>query len=98
MPNSESHIVEGTYTSVWDGEGEITAKAVLNLKTREVTILESFDPNECFNENGEAFECIQLENEYVTFNGLNYPCHRITDEDEWADIDCWTPETGFYYV
>lgn len=39
-------IVPGTYTSVWDGEGEITSRAEINLFTHEVNVLKSYDPAE----------------------------------------------------
>lgn len=89
------NVVDCTYTSVWDGEGEITAKAKVNINTRKVDILESFDPAECFTEDGDPFECEILASEYVTIDGVNYQCHREDDcDDTWED---WTPETGFYY-
>jgi len=94
----QPNIVEGTYTSVWEGEGEITAKARINLNTRKVEILESFDPADCYDEDGEPFECEFLEDEYVTINGVDYPCHRHS-EDEYSqeDWEDWSWETGFYY-
>lgn len=83
----EPNIVEGTYTSVWDGEGEITAKARINLNTRKVEILESFEPSDCYTEDGEPFECEFLIDEYITIDGVNYPCCEEVEADG----------TGFYY-
>ena len=91
-------IVEGTYTSVWEGEGEITAKAKVNLNTRKVEILESFDPADFYDEDGNPFECEFLEDEYVTIDGIDYPCHRyIEDKYEQEEWNNWSPKTGFYY-
>lgn len=90
-------IVEGTYTSVWDGEGEITSKAQINLNTRKVEILEVPDPAGLCTEDGEPFEFEQLEREYVTVGGIDYPCHNRNDGAIWEDVDCWTAENGFYY-
>lgn len=90
----EPNIVDGTYTSVWDGEGEITSTAKINLNTRKVEVLESFDPADFYTDDGEPFECEILADEYVTINSVNYPCHRLDDEDGWEN---WTSETGFYY-
>lgn len=88
------NIVDGTYTSVWEGEGEITAKARINLNTRKVEILESFDPSDFYDDDGEPFECEFLEDEYITINGVNYPCHQYSDLEDWENWNC---ETGFYY-
>lgn len=84
-------IVDGTYTSVWDGEGELTAKARINLLTKEVTILESYCPGEVFNEDGEPMECEHLEDEYVTVNGRQYPC---MSEAEYQELE---GESAFWY-
>ena len=83
----QPNIVNGTYISVWEGEGEITSKAKINLNTGKVEILESFDPADCYTEDGEPFECEFLKEEYVTVNGENYSCHHAENKDE-----CW-----FYY-
>jgi hypothetical protein len=95
------NIVDGSYTSVWEGEGEITARARINLNTREVEILESFDPADCYTEDGDPFECEFLYDEYVTFNGENHPCHRYDEDRLWKEEDNewegWNPFTGFYY-
>lgn len=77
--NMSDTIVDGTYTSVWEDEGEITANAKINLRTKEVNILESFDPSECTTEDGEPFECNILEKEYVMINGEEYPCCNEED-------------------
>lgn len=98
------NIVEGTYTSVWDSEGEITSKANINLNTREVTILEAFDPADCTDDDGNPFECEILKDEYITFNGKKYPCHRY-DDTNWTKSNSmkqypdttWSNKTGFYY-
>lgn len=98
----EENIVDGTYTSVWEGEGEITARARINLNTREVEILESFDPADLRDEDGDPFECEFLADEYVTFNGENYPCHRYDEDNLWKEEnnewEGWNPFTGFYYI
>lgn len=87
-PNGK--IVDGTYTSVWDGEGELTAKAKINLLTKEVTILESYCPGEVFNEDGEPMECECLEDEYITINGHQYPCM--------SEVECQeSEEEAFWY-
>lgn len=89
--------VECTYTSVWDGEGSITSNAIVNLNTRKVTILEDVDYWDILTEDGEPFECEQLENEYITIDGVDYPCHNINDDGIWDDVDCWTKETSYWY-
>lgn len=88
-------IVDGTYTSVWADEGEITSKAKINLHTHEVEILESFDPAECFTEDGEPFECNILEREYVTIDGKNYPCAEL-NSDFWEDYEEQMEEAFWY--
>lgn len=96
--NVKPNVIDGTYTSVWEGEGEITAKAKINLDTRKVEILESFDSSDFYDNDGEPFECEFLEDEYVTIDGVNYPCHRYNknscEQEEWEG---WNYETGFYY-
>lgn len=93
----QDNIVRGIYTSVWEGEGEITSPAEIDLKTSEVIILESYDPSELLTEDGEPFECKHLEKEYVTIDGTDYPCHNISDTNEWENEDGWTSKSGFYY-
>ena len=83
-------IVDGTYTSVWDGEGELTSKARINLLTKEVTILESYSPGEVFDEDGEPMECECLADEYVTIDGNRFSC---VPEDEYRE----SAETVFWY-
>lgn len=84
-------IVPGTYTSVWEGEGEITARAEINLFTHEVNVLESYDPAELETEDGYPFECEILEDEYVMIDGKKYPC---TNESSYIDCD---DENMFWY-
>ena len=87
----QENIVDGTYTSVWEGEGKITSNAKININTGKVEILKSFDPSEVFTEDGEPFECEFLQDEYVTINGINYPCCNI------QDLEFETCQTMFYY-
>ena len=56
--------------------------------------MESFDPADCYTEDGEPFECEILEDEYVTINGEKYPCHRLYDD--WNN-EKWTADKGFFY-
>ena len=53
--------VMGAYTSVWDGGISLTSKCIVNLETKEVTILESFDT-----------DVDVLEEEYITLDGIEY--------------------------
>ncbi len=84
-------IVPGTYTSVWDGEGEITSRAEINLFTHEVNVLKSYDPAELETEDGYPFECEILEDEYVRIDGKKYPC---TNKSSYMDCD---DENMFWY-
>ena len=77
-------IVPGTYVSVWADEGEIMSPATVNLATKEVTILESYDPTDLVDDDGELMECEILKEEYVTIAGVKYPCMRC-DELEQTD-------------
>lgn len=68
--------VTGTYTSVWDGGISLTSKCIVNLKTKEVTILESFDA-----------DVKVLEKEYITLDGIEYDIVR--KEDKTSASEFW---------
>ena len=75
-------IVKGTYSSVWEGEGEITSPANINLFTHEIEILKSYDPSEMTTEDGEPFECEYLQEEYVLIAGSKFPCMNKEEYDK----------------
>lgn len=83
------------YCSVWDGEGILTSKAYINMDTKEVDILQTYDPDEIFDEDGDPFECEILKEEYIEFaDGTRKPCHDRFSVDEHTD---WNPNTDFWY-
>ena len=76
------NIVKGTYSSVWEGEGEITSPADINLFTHEVTILKSYNPEDMTTEDGEPFECECLEDEYILIDNEKFPCINKEEYDK----------------
>lgn len=80
-------IINGTYTSVWADEGEITTNCKIDTDTHEVFDIEEVDPIDY------GIECEILEYENVEFcDGEKlhrFPVYekddRETDEDYWRE-------------
>lgn len=90
-------IVRGTYSSVWEGEGEITSPANINLFTHEVEILKSYDPSDVTTEDGEPFECEYLQEEYVLIAGSKFPCLNKKEYDKELLAENNTYDKLFWY-
>lgn len=72
-------LVNAEYVSVWTGEGTISSKTHIDMCTKKAIILDTYDPNDIENDDGETFECNILEDEYVVIQGSKYPCHNKDD-------------------
>lgn len=96
-PMLERFQVMVTYSSVWDGEGEITSDAYANMLTREVKILQTYDPDELLDEDGDTFECSNLADEYIEFaDGTRKPCHEKYSVEDYDENE-WDPSKDFWY-
>lgn len=85
------------YSSVWTGEGTITSDATVNMGTNEVTVNQVYDPSDILDEDGNAFECNTLEDEYIEFaDRTKKPCHNRYTVDEY-DKSEWNPDKDFWY-
>lgn len=70
-------IVEGVYTSVWDGGIEVSTPCKVNLVTKEVFDIETADV--------EGLET--LDREYVTVDGKEHSVGRTANEP--SDAEFW---------
>ena len=67
--------INGFYESVWDdGSKILLSDAKINLDTKEVEILESYEPKE--------HECQILNEEHVIFDDHAHPCIHISELEE----------------
>lgn len=75
MKNKEKK-VKGLYISEWDDGVEIVSEAVIDLETKEVTILEHL-----YYYDFDSLDLEILNREYVTIHGVEYPCYRKNDAE-----------------
>ena len=71
-------IKNATFTSVWDGGYEITTNCKVDMKTKEIFDIEIANGVEDFVE--------ELDYEYVTIDGEDYPVFSESDEGYWRDM------------
>ena len=72
-------IKNATFTSVWDGGYEITTNCKVDTETKEVFDIEVSVGTEDLVE--------ELDYEYVTIDGEDYPVFGDDDNDYWYDLD-----------
>lgn len=96
-PILNQYQVIAEYSSVWAGEGTVTSDATVNMGTHEVTITQIYGSGDILDEDGNAFECCILEDEYIEFaDGTKKPCHNRYTVDEY-DKSEWNPDKDFWY-
>lgn len=76
-----SVIKNGLFTSVWDGGFEITTKCKVNTETREIFDIEVSEST--------ADAVNELDEEYVTIDGEDYPAANYDDIDEDDEETYW---------
>ena len=76
-----SVIKNGLFTSVWDGGFEITTKCKVNTETREIFDIEVSEST--------ADAVNELDEEYVTIDGVDYSVANHDDIDEDDEETFW---------
>lgn len=69
--------VNGFFVSEWDDGVEIVSEAVIDLETKEVTIGKHF-----YDYDFDALDLDVLNREYVTIDGVEYPCSQKENADD----------------
>lgn len=69
--------VNGFYISEWDAGIEIVSEATIDLETKEVEIGKYF-----YDYDFVELDLEILEREYVTIDGIEYPCCQKEEADE----------------
>lgn len=75
-------IVKGLYTSVWDGGIEIVSHVLINIESKEIIEMGDYLHDYDF----DLLNLEILDNQYVTIDNVDYPCHQ---EDEADEGDFW---------
>lgn len=76
-----SVIKNGLFTSVWDGGFEITTKCKVNTETKEIFDIEVSEST--------ADAVNELDEEYVTIDGVDYSASDHDDIDEDDEETYW---------